>query len=142
MHFPMMSERGKSPARPLPRTPDEWLDEILVAWDDAAEAEPYGPLAGAEITDATMFHLAPMVAFKFRGWKPTGKKADRIRKTALANYVVNTAHDAPRKGLEVAPRMAFALVYVAAHFSMDLVDEETAHEILEYCESRLAIGLN
>src|SRR5437870_3539842 len=114
---------------PIPTTPADWFDEINEAWDDAAESEPCGPLVGVEITDDNMFHLAPMVALKFRGWKLTGKKADRIRKTALANYVVNTAHDAPKKGLEVKPRMAFALVYVAAHFAMDLVDEETAHEI-------------
>lgn len=137
-----MNNADTSSARPVPAGLAEWLHEINLAWDDAGESEPCGPLVGMKVTDATMFHLAPMVAFKFRGWKSTGKKAERIRKTALATYVVNTARDAPRKGLDVTPRMAFALVYVAAHFAMDLVDEEKAHELLKYCEARLSIGLN
>ncbi len=129
---------GKRATRPIPTTLVEWLAEIALAWMDAEEAKSFGPIAGVKITDDKLFHIAPLVALKFRGWKPTGKKADTIRKTALANYVVNTARDTARKGVEADPKLAFALCYVAAHFAMDLVEEEIAHEILEVCESELA----
>jgi hypothetical protein len=33
--------------------------------------------------------------------------------------------------------MAFTLCYVAAHFALDLVDEEKAEAILTYCEEHL-----
>jgi hypothetical protein len=123
--------------RPLPNTPAEWLKEILLAWEDAREAQPFAPLTGTTLTDAEMFHLAPLVCLKFRGRKLSGKEADKVRESALANYVVNTGPDAPVKGLESHPQMAFALCYVAAHLILDLVDEEKAGEILSYCEEHL-----
>jgi hypothetical protein len=129
---------GQKATRPLPTTLAGWLVEIALAWMDAEEAKPFGPIAGVKISDDKLFHIAPLVALKFRGWKPTGKKADVIRKAALANYVVKTARDAARNGAEVKPKLAFALCYVAAHFAMDLVEEEMAHEILKVCESELA----
>ena len=71
-------------ARPLPRTPDQWRKEIRLAWKDAGEAKPFGPLTGMKITDANLFHLAPVVCLKFRGRRLTGREADRVTKTALA----------------------------------------------------------
>ena len=123
--------------RPLPKTPAQWLKEILLAWTDAREAKPFAHLTGATLTDAEMFHLAPLVCLKFRGRKLTGKEADKVRKGALANYVVNTGPDAPVQGLESHPQMAFALCYVASHLVLDLVDEKKAGEILSYCEEHL-----
>jgi hypothetical protein len=55
--------------RPLPRTSAQWLDEIKLAIDDAREAEPFGRLIGQPVTDASLFHLAPLVCLKFRGRK-------------------------------------------------------------------------
>jgi hypothetical protein len=119
-------------ARPLPRTPDQWLTEIVLAWKDARETKPFARLTGTNLTDADLFHLAPLVCLKFRGRKPTGAEADRVTKGALANYVVNT-----EKGLTSNPKLAFALCYVAAHLVLDLVDEQTAAEIMGYCEEHL-----
>lgn len=99
-------------------------------------------MARTKLTTALMFHLAPVVALKFRGKKLTGKKAEEIRKTALATYVVNTARESPTKGVSASPKMAFALVYIAAHFAMDLVADDTAQEVLELCEASLEGGLN
>ena len=76
--------------RPLPRTPAQWLKEIKLAIADAREAEPFAPLVGTEITDANLFHLAPLVCLKFRGRKLKGREADRVIKVALANYVANS----------------------------------------------------
>ncbi|HLN33031.1 MAG TPA: hypothetical protein VK395_35200 [Gemmataceae bacterium] len=124
-------------ARPLPKTPEQWLKEILLAWNDARETKPFAHLTGTTLTDAKMFHLAPLVCLKFRGRKLTGKEADNVREGALANYVANTGPEAPVRGLESHPQMAFALCYVAAHFVLDLVDEQTAAGILDYCEEQL-----
>jgi hypothetical protein len=115
--------------RALPQTPDQWLKEILLAWKDATETKPFARLTGTQLTDAKLFHLAPLVCLKFRGRKLAGAEADRVTKGALANYVVNT-----EKGLESKPQLAFAVCYVAAHLVLDLVDEQTAGEVLDYCE--------
>ena len=53
--------------RPLPTTTEEWLKEIGLAMSDASETKPFGILTGSPITDANLFHLAPLVALKFRG---------------------------------------------------------------------------
>jgi hypothetical protein len=124
-------------ARPLPRTPDQWLKEILFAWKDARETKPFAHLTGTTLTDTDLFHLAPLVCLKFRGRKLTGKEADKVREGALANYVVSTGPEAPVQGLESNPQLAFALSYVAAHLVLDLVDEQTAGEVLNYCEEHL-----
>ncbi|MBM4073276.1 MAG: hypothetical protein FJ271_30795 [Planctomycetes bacterium] len=58
----------------------------------ASEAEPFGPLVGTEITDANLFHLAPLVCLKFRGKKLKGKAADRAfgdKKKALDDFARN-----------------------------------------------------
>ena len=124
-------------ARRLPITPDQWFREIRLAWKDARAAKPFAPLTGTRLTDADLFHLAPLVCLKFRGRKLTGEEADRVREGALANYVVNTGPAATVQGLAAKPKLAFALCYVAAHFVLDLVDEQHAAEILDYCEEHL-----
>jgi hypothetical protein len=124
-------------ARPLPKTADEWLKEIRLAWKDAREAKPFARLTGTSLTDADLFHLAPLVCLKFRGQKLTGAEADRVTKGALANYVVNTGPEATVKGLASKPQLAFALCYVAAHLVLDLVGEQAAGEIMGHCEEHL-----
>jgi hypothetical protein len=116
----------------MPRTRARWLDEIELAIEDARDAGPLGILTGERTTDANLFHLAPLVCLKFRGRKPVGREADRVTKTALANYVANSDH-----GLGSRPLMAFALCYVAAHLALDLVDEGQAEAILEHWEVHL-----
>ena len=122
---------------PLPRTPTAWLKEIKLALADAAEAAPFGRAIGEPITLANLFHLAPHVCLKFRGQKPTGKEADHVVKTALANYVVNSAPKGIDHNLSQRPLMAFVLCYVAAHLALDLLDEQQAEKILNYCEEKL-----
>src|ERR1019366_733000 len=124
-------------ARPLPKSSDQWLTEIRLAWKDARETKSFAHMTGTNATDADLFHLAPLVCLKFRGREITGKEADKVTKGALANYVVNTGPDANVQGLESNPKMAFALCYVAAHLILGLVDEQAASEILDFCEERL-----
>jgi hypothetical protein len=120
--------------RPMPSTPFEWFEEIQLAIADAREAEPFGLMIGAEITDANLFHLAPLVCLKFRGKKRKGPEANRVIKLALANYVANSDPEGVNHGLEHRPLMSFALCYVAAHLALDLVDEQEAEAILVFCE--------
>jgi hypothetical protein len=124
--------------RPLPRTPDEWLQEILLAWEDARDTKSVARITGTRLTDADLFHLAPVIGLKFRGRELAGAEADRVTQGALANYVVNTGPDATVSGLESKPQLAFALCYVAAHLVLGLVDKGTAAEVLDYCDQRLA----
>ena len=58
--------------RPVPRTVPGWFKEIKLAITDAREAEPFGELIGQPITNANLFHLAPIVCLKFRGKKLVG----------------------------------------------------------------------
>jgi hypothetical protein len=67
--------------------------------------------------------------------RPT--KSERVTKTALANYVVNSDPDGVDHGLKDWPMLAFALCYVAAHLALDLLDESRANATLTYCEGHL-----
>ena len=126
--------------RPLPRTPAQWLKEIRLAIADACDAKPFGRAVGEPITDANLFHLAPLVCLKFRGRKLTGREADRVTKVALANFVVNSDPEGVDHGLATKPLLAFALCYVTAHLALDLVDERDAEVILNHCEEHLEGG--
>jgi hypothetical protein len=119
--------------RPLPRTPAQWLKEIRLAIADAGDAKPFGSAVGSTITDANLFHLAPLVCLKFRGRKLKGREADRVIKVALAN----SGSEGMNHGLEQRPLMAFTLCYVTSHLALDLIDEETAETVLAYCEEHL-----
>jgi hypothetical protein len=130
-------KRTKRTTRSLPSTPDAWLAEIKLAIADAQEAKPFGLLTGRRITDADLFHVAPLVALKFRGREVRGPEAKRVTETALANYIVNSDPDGIDHGLEDRPMMAFALCYIAAHLALDLLDERQADAILTYCEGHL-----
>ena len=123
--------------RHLPRTPAQWLKEIRLAISDARSATPFGKLLGRSITDHNLFHLAPVVALKFRGRKLKGPEADRVTKVALANYVVNSDSEGVDHQLEQRPLMAFTLCYISAHLALDLVTEEKAEAILNYCDEHL-----
>ena len=73
-----------------PTTPEEWLDEIRLAVTDARKTKPFGLLVGQRITDANLFHLAPLVCLKFRGLDHRDEDLrKKVTEGALANYVAN-----------------------------------------------------
>jgi hypothetical protein len=119
--------------RRLPRNPVQWLVEIRDAMLDACETEPFGILTGNPITADNLFHLAPLICLKFRGRKTEGTEAMRVIETALANYVANS----DQHGLKSRPMLAFVLCYVGAHLALDLLNEQEAEAILNYCEVHL-----
>ena len=121
-----------------PTTPDEWLAEIRLAIADARETGPFGDLIGQPITDANLFHLAPLVCMKFRGLDHRDEELRRkVTEGALANYVANSNPDGIDHGLEKRPLMAFAMCYIAAHYVLDLIDEREAETVLDYCEENI-----
>lgn len=121
-----------------PTTPEEWLDEIKLAIADARESKPFGLLTGHQITDANLFHLSPLVCMKFRGINSRDEDLrTRVTKGALANYVANSNPDGIDHGLEQRPLMAFAMCYIAAHYVLDLINEEQASAALDYCDKNL-----
>lgn len=127
--------------RDQPATPDEWLDEIKLAIADARETKPIGLLTGQRITHANLFHLAPLVCMKFRGLDYRDEKLrTRVTEGALANYVANSDPDGIDHGLEQRPLMAFAMCYIAAHYVLDLVDQEQAADALDFCEENMDDG--
>lgn len=76
---------------------------MKLALADATEAVPFGRAIGEPVMLASLFHLAPHVCLKFRGRKPTGKEADRVVKTALANYVINSGPEGIDHNLKQRP---------------------------------------
>ena len=60
-----------------------------------------------------------------------------MTEVALANFVANSDPEGVDHGLEAKPLLAFALCYVAAHLALDLIDEQRAEAILNYCEEHL-----
>jgi hypothetical protein len=127
-------------SRPIPGAVAGWFKEITLAIADARAAEPFGQLTGQRISNVNLFHFAPLVCLKFRGRKLVGREAARVTKTALANYVVNSNPEGTDHGLESKPLLAFAACYVTAHLALDLVDEQKAEAILNYCEEHLEEG--
>ncbi len=85
------------------------------------------------IAIGNLFHLAPLICLKFRGLKTKGSKANRVIETALANYVANE----DKHGLKSRPMLAFVLCYVGSHLALDLLNEQDAEVILNYCEEHL-----
>ena len=124
--------------RLLPTTPNDWLDEIQLAIADARETKPFGLLTGQRITDANLFHLAPLVCMKFRGLDYRNEELRRkVTEGALANYVANSDPDGIDHGLESRPLLAFALCYVTAHYVLDLIDDREAESILNHCDENM-----
>ena len=121
----------------LPKTPGEWLDEIRRAIADARKSKPFGILGAHRITDADLFHAAPLVCMKFRGLNYRDERMRRkVTEGALANYVANSDPEGVDHGLESRPLLAFAVCYVAAHYILDLIDDREAETILDYCNEQ------
>jgi hypothetical protein len=121
-----------------PTTPAEWLDEIRLAIADAKTTKPFGILTGQRITDANLFHLAPLACLKFRGlaYRDEGLRR-KVTEGALANYVANSDPDGIDHGLESRPLLAFAVCYVTAHYVLDLIDDREAETVLDYCDQNM-----
>jgi len=111
--------------RPIPQTAAAWVDEIAAAYEDAREALPFTPVVGVVAGARELFHLAPHVAIKFRGL-PESRRHTAVE-AALSTYVASEG-SMPLDD----PRLAFALCYLASHFGLNLVSQDTVDEVMDH----------
>jgi hypothetical protein len=112
-------------------SPEDWLVEIAAAYQDAREAIPFGPAVGESFGEAELFHLAPIVALKFRGLRRTARRLKRATEAALASYVASQEGNA---AVFERPQFAFAFCYVASHLGLGLLSETEAEGLIDYVE--------
>lgn len=112
----------------------EWMDEIINAYGDAAEAIPFGPAVNVEITARELFHLAPLVCIKFRDVERMSKKLKIVTEAAMSSYVAN--ENVHGDTLEHSI-MAFALCYIAGHYALGLLDPKQSEDILIFMGKHL-----
>ena len=117
--------------KPLPQDRSEWLVEIAEAYKDAKDTLPFMPLVGVHASDAQLFHLAPHVMVKFRGLPRS--RSDAAVEAALCSYVASKE----KTGTALDdPYLAFAFCYLASHFGMNLVSQETIEDVMAFLEEQ------
>ncbi|MEW6235346.1 MAG: hypothetical protein AB1656_08175 [Candidatus Omnitrophota bacterium] len=123
--------------RRLPKTRQEWLQDMALAYKDASEAKVFGELTrGYPLTDAELFHLAPHVCIKFRGLDVDQERRSEIVEGTLASYVA-TEDAEGGEFLHKSPLFAFCFCYLAAHYVADLMEEELVCAMMDYCLENL-----
>ena len=121
--------------RDSPAGPEEWLEEIRLAYADAREAIPFGQVVGRRFGEPELFHLAPAVALKFRGL-PRRANLKRATEAALSSYVANLeTNDAVLSD----PRLAFSFCYLASHYGLGLVDMAAVESVMDFLERNVAL---
>jgi len=122
-------------AKEVPKALGDWVADIAFAYRDAAEAIPFGPAVGAELTEKELFHLAPLVCLKRRDIKRTRKNQKAVTEAALSTYVANMEEG---HGVALSNSiMVFSLCYIASHCALGLVDETDSERILQFIEAHL-----
>jgi len=113
----------------VPKSRIGWLREIAAAYNDAREAVPFGPLVGAEVREADLFHLAPSVCAKFRGVSGSKRSLKKATDTALISYIATSAQE---PAVFAKPCLAFAFCYLAAHVGLDILSEDVAASVMDF----------
>lgn len=124
-----MKDKNKTP-----NSPQDWLNEIAQAYQDAYETLLVGKLTGTKIMQEDLYQLSPAVCLKFRGIEKSEENLKKATDAALSSYVATKENVG---GLFDIPQMSFAFCYLASHFGLDLIDESTLSKIMELVESRL-----
>ena len=117
----------REPAKPLPKSNEDWLAETAAAYLDAREAIPFGHLLGEPFREADLFHLASAVAVKFRGWSRSARRRRSANQAALASYAANLSAD---PSVLNDPHLAFAFCYLASHYGLRLLTAERVEELM------------
>jgi len=121
--------------RPIATSNEGWVIEIMDAYVDAKAAIPFAEAAGKTMTEADLFHMAALVALKFRDLISCSESQSRARDAAIGSYIAN--QDAGNRNLN-DPVMAFAFCYVLAHYGLGLLDDEKCQSILLFVETNFA----
>ncbi len=115
----------------LPQNRSEWLVEIADAYKDARDTLPFMPLVGVFPSDTQLFQLAPHVMVKFRGLPRS--QSDAAVEAALCSYVASKENAGATLD---DPYLAFAFCYLASHFGMNLVRQETIEDVMAFLEEQ------
>ena len=118
----------------IPSSPQDWLYEIVQAYQDAYETLSVGMLTGTKISQEDLYQLSPAVCLKFRGIEKSEENLKKATDAALSSYVATKENIGD---LFDIPQMSFAFCYLASHFSLSLIERTTLSEIMEFVESRL-----
>jgi len=124
----------KSP-RSIATSEEGWVIEIMDAYKDAKAAIPFAQIAGKEVTESDLFHMAPLVCLKFRDLVHDDESQTKARDAAISSYIAN--QEAGNTSLN-DPVMAFAFCYIIAHYGIGLLDEEKCQGILIFVETNLS----
>ena len=114
---------------PIPKTDSAWLDEVKLAFADAAEALPVLAMLGDSTTADKLFTIAPNVCAKFRGLPSSGAKFNSARSISLGSYLASL--DTHAKSF-ASPEVAFAFCYVTCHLGYELLVREDVERIMTY----------
>jgi len=120
--------------RPIATSNEGWIIEIIDAYKDAKAAIPFAEAAGKQISEADLFHMAPLVCLKFRDLLSSGDCRTKAKDAAMGSYMAN--QEAGNRNMN-DPIIAFSFCYITAHFGIGLVNEEKCQSILQLVETHL-----
>jgi len=120
--------------RPIATSNEGWIIEIIDAYKDAKAAIPFAEAAGKSISDADLFHMAPLVCLKFRDLLSSEESRTKAKNAAIGSYMAN--QEAGNRNMN-DPVIAFSFCYVTAHYGLGLLDEEKCQSILVLVETHL-----
>ncbi|MDQ6999170.1 MAG: hypothetical protein Q9M17_10695 [Mariprofundus sp.] len=120
--------------KPIPTSNEGWIIEIIDAYKDAKAAIPFAEAAGKNISDADLFHMAPLVCLKFRDLLRSEASRTKAKDAAMGSYMANM--EAGNRNMH-DPVIAFSLCYIIAHYGLGLLDEEKCQNILMLVETHL-----
>ena len=121
--------------RPIATSNEGWILEIMDAYKDAKAAIPFAEAAGKTMTEADLFHMAPLVALKFRDLISSEDCQKNARDAAIGSYIAN--QEAGHRNLN-DPVMAFSFCYILAHYGLGLLKDDKCQEILTVVETNLS----
>jgi len=120
--------------RPIATTNEGWIIEIIDAYKDAKAAIPFAEAAGKTISEADLFHMAPLVCLKFRDLLSSEESRTKAKDAAMGSYMANI--EAGNRNMNDSV-IAFSFCYMLAHYGLGLVDEEKCQSILALIETHL-----
>ena len=120
--------------KPIATSNEGWVIEIMDAYRDAKAAIPFAEAAGKTMTEADLFHMAPLVCLKFRDLLSSEDCQQNARDAAIGSYIAN--REAGNRNLN-DPVMAFSFCYLLAHYGLGLLDDEQCQSILMFVETHL-----
>ncbi len=120
--------------RAIPTSNEGWIIEIIEAYKDAKAAIPFAEAAGKMISEADLFHMAPLVCLKFRDLLSSEESRTKAKDAAMGSYIAN--QEAGNRNMN-DPIIAFSFCYIIAHYGLGLLDDEKCQSILMLVETHL-----